>query len=64
MAADEAVPLKKVSPDGQAVAIRTHFTDEAMHLGDATKSWLAVTGQGHTVWLTARQVTDWTEITP
>lgn len=64
MADDETPtpPAKKVSPDGTAVAILTHFEDAALHLGDVTKSWLAVTGQGHSVWLTAEQVADWVDV--
>lgn len=58
--ADET-PTVKIAPDRTAIAILTEFSDEPMNLADVTKSWLAVTSQGHSVWLTAEQVADWTD---
>lgn len=55
-------PGKKKSPDGLAVAIHTEFSDEPMHLGDVTKSWLAITSRGISTFLTAEQVADWTDV--
>jgi hypothetical protein len=55
-------PGKKKSPDGLAVAIQTEFTDDPMHLGDVTKSWLAITSRGISAYLTVEQVADWIDV--
>lgn len=49
-------PAKKISPDGQSVAIRTVFEDDT---DGACSSWLAVNHRGITTYLTEAQVADW-----
>ncbi len=55
-------PAKKIRPDGMAIAIRTHFSDEPMGPFDPTRAWLAVSHMGQSSFLTEEQVTDWTDV--
>ena len=50
-------PAKKISSDGNAVAIRTIFDDTTP---GAVKSWLYATHQGMTGYLSEAEVADWT----
>lgn len=50
---------KKVSPDGQSVAIRTIFEDAEP---GAVSSWLSVDFRGMATYLTEAQVEGWADV--
>lgn len=55
----EESPVKKISPDGHAVAIRTAFEDDSP---GAVSSFLSVDSRGIAAYLTQAQVADWTAV--
>lgn len=53
------IPERRVSPDGQSIAIRTIFEDDTP---GAVMAWLAVNARGITTYMSEAQVANWIKL--